>query len=426
MYSFQSRFYGIAVAFSTVALLACGDGGSRTSPCDTVSPPESCGEMCQGNGDCGEGLYCAQDGTCTADCPAGNPQSCGEGQLCTETGQCIPDPNADTDGGNTNPGGDADCPSVVVNLESVTPTVVLLIDQSGSMSDGFGQIGGNNVDRWEAAQVTLGADDGIVANLQASVRFGAVLYTGDNRAFGDDPDPKCPRLKTANPGDSDDAPMLEPRLNNHERIQDLLFSHDPVDDTPTGDSLEKTANQLAALPPADPDNPEPKIIVLATDGEPDSCEIPDPQGAAAQAEAVAAAQGAYVQGIETIVLGISNDIPENKLQEMANAGSGQDIDNGNAKFYTADDPDELVSAFQSIIGGVAKSCQLNLDGSIAQGSESSGDVRLDGNPLTYGTDWQVVDSNTIELIGDACQEYLDNPGSMISAEFPCGTIIDPE
>lgn len=403
---------------ATVILLmaaACGDsdGNINTSPCDTANPPASCGETCQSNSECGDGLYCADNGECTADCTAGDPQSCGSGELCTQNGQCIPDPNAGGDGG-------MDCPSVVVNLESVTPTVVLLIDQSGSMAENFG----DGLDRWEAAQETLGADDGIVAQLESSVRFGAVLYTA--RGTVENPDPQCPRLETANPDDDDpDSPELAPKLNNHDAIQDLLFDSDPVEDTPTGISLRRTATQLAALAPADPDNPEPKIIVLATDGLPDTCETPDPQTEEAEDDSIAAAQEAYDMGIRTIVLGISDDIPDDHLQELANAGAGQPLD-GDEVFYTADNPGELVSSFEAIIGGVAKSCQLNLDGNIAPGYESSGDVRIDGDQLDFGTDWDVVDSNTIELIGDACTRYLDDPNAVLSAEFPCGTIVDPE
>ena len=136
---------------SAVALLAaCGSNiGAPAGPCEGFDPAEGCGGVCQIDENCDPGFYC-NGSTCTADCTLGGPE-CGEGGQCSDNGRCIPASGPDTDGtgGTGGTGGDGDgpdCPSIAVNLDAVTPTVQLVIDQSGSMDENFG----NGLDRWEA------------------------------------------------------------------------------------------------------------------------------------------------------------------------------------------------------------------------------------------------------------------------------------
>jgi hypothetical protein len=69
-----------------------------------------------------------------------------------------------------------DCVDVQVQVEPIIPTLVLLVDQSGSMTSNFG-----GQDRWDAVYETLmDPADGVVASLESSVRFGLTLYTSEN------------------------------------------------------------------------------------------------------------------------------------------------------------------------------------------------------------------------------------------------------
>ena len=63
-----------------------------------------------------------------------------------------------------------------------------------------------------------------------------------------------------------------------------------------------------------------RILVLATDGEPDTCEQPKPNEG--QQESIDAAAHAYANGIPVYVIGIGDDVGMEHLQDVANAGAG--------------------------------------------------------------------------------------------------------
>ena len=60
------------------------------------------------------------------------------------------------------------------SYDTLPPTVLLLIDQSGSMEFGFG--GGGS--RWDVLRnAVVDPDEGVLSRLDTSVRFGLMLYT---------------------------------------------------------------------------------------------------------------------------------------------------------------------------------------------------------------------------------------------------------
>ena len=54
---------------------------------------------------------------------------------------------------------------------------------------------------------------------------------------------------------------------------------------------------------------------------------------------------------------------------------------------------------------------------------STGTVVLDGTTLTYGTDWTVVNGNTLELLGAACTTLKSSPNPTVTATFSCTAVI---
>src|SRR5688572_21933546 len=143
-------------------------------------------------------------------------------------------------------------------IEPETPTIVLLVDQSGSMTEDFG-----GTDRWQAIYDTLmDPDDGVIAPKQSAVRFGLTLYTSHDGSEGG----MCPILTE-----------VPPALDNFDAMDDVFAPAEPDDETPTGESLAAVAATLDAFT-----EPGPKAIVLATDGEPDSCAEPNPQNGQAE------------------------------------------------------------------------------------------------------------------------------------------------
>jgi hypothetical protein len=374
------------VLLASLLVVGCG-GKVGNGPCEGPNPDPTCAQACDdATNPCPPGFYCADDGTCNADC-TGDGTGCAANEYCDDQGQC-------------HPRVDADCPDVTLTGERTTPTVQLLIDQSGSMTADFG-----NSNRWDAMVAALvdGAN-GVVTTTQGSVIFGASLYTYDPNN-----DATCPRITGV--GRS---------LNNLDAIASLLNGNDPVSETPTGDSIDVIVNDFMANPPP---AGSPPIIILATDGEPDTCEQPNPQEG--QAEAIAAAQRAYQNGIRLYILSVGNDVGAAHLQDMANAGIGNDpAQTGQqAPFFVADNPAELSQQLQQLVGGTL-SCELTLDGNVDPASAASGTVVLNGTTLQQGTDWELVDGNTIRLLGGACDTLLGSSAPTVSATFPCGVVVD--
>lgn len=298
----------------------------------------------------------------------------------------------------TNADASTGCTEVTVSVEPVIPTVVLQVDQSGSMTDDF-----SGMQRWDALYQTLMEPGGVVDALQGDVRFGLALYS----SMDGDAGPTCPMLTE-----------VPPALDNHGAIDAVYGPSLPIDETPTGESLAAVAQGLAPFA-----EPGPKAIVLATDGEPDTCAVPNPQDG--QPEVIAAVQAAYADDIETFVISVGDEVGAPHLQQVANAGVGKDVDDPNpAPYYIALDAAALVDAFHEIISGFI-SCQLTIDGIVDLDQQCEGTVLLDGVELMCPVDWQMLDESTLELLGAACETLKDGQSHQIDASWPCGAIDIP-
>lgn len=297
------------------------------------------------------------------------------------------------------PEGDSGCVDVEVQVEPIIPTLVLLVDQSGSMTDDFaGQ------PRWDAIYETLmDPADGVVANLQSQVRFGLTLYSSVDGFEGGE----CPLLSS-----------VDPALDNLGPIDAVFGPADPIDETPTGESLAAVAQALADFQ-AD----GPKGIVLATDGEPDTCEQPNPQEG--QAVSLDAAAQAFDLGITTFIISVGDEVGADHLQQMANVGVGKAPDDPMpAPYYQALDAQQLVDAFEEIIGSFV-SCDLLVDGIVDLEQACDGSVFLDGVELDCGTDYELPDPSTLRLLGEACATLQDGGQHTVDASWPCGAVDIP-
>ncbi|MDI1446184.1 vWA domain-containing protein [Polyangium sp. 6x1] len=409
--SFFRRLFAPALAMGLASWVAalgasCGSTSTGTPPCESVYAGK-CGGTCANDFTCPDGLYCGISGTCTADCAPG-AAGCPAGQTCNVKGHCIPTGEGGSGGmggidfvtsstGGTGPGADA-CADVNVNFEKQIPTVMLLIDQSGSMTESFG-----NGDRWGVLYDTLmDPNDGIVKKLEKDVRFGLALYTSNNGNAGG----TCPMLAK--------VPLA---LNNHGAIDAVYGPQSPAGDTPTGESITAVTADLVAYQEAGP-----KIIVLATDGEPDTCAEPNPQNG--QDESIAAAQAAFGKDVRTFVISVGADVSLGHLQDLANAGAGLSVGGAEkAPFYQALNPQTLIDAFDTIINGV-RSCVLKLNGIVDETAAASGQVYLDGKSLPYNdmNGWRLNGPDEIELLGTACDTIKQGDHSL-SVQFPCGIVV---
>jgi hypothetical protein len=296
------------------------------------------------------------------------------------------------------------CADVTVAARRVTPTVVLVVDPSGSMTARFG-----DSNRWDALRDSLlRVPDGFVYAPQSSVRFGLALYTAE--APGDGPVVgMCPMIT-----------WVDPAVDNFPAISAVYGSTRPVDETPTGESIDAVLDRLAAIPDPPPD---PTILVLATDGEPDTCTVPNPQRG--QPETLAAVQRALRAGIRTYVVSVGDEVSRAHLQEVANAGVGVAPGPPDAPYWVAGDDEGLRDALRTIIGG-ALSCELELRGMISDLSRAcDGTVLLNRAPVPCDDPdgWRAVDATHIELQGESCRRLLSTPDVVLEARFPCDVVL---
>jgi len=373
-------------------LWACGSHTNGQSVCDNqVPPPPACEETCDPSGanTCPSGFHCTGNGTCDAVCtPGGN--ECDSGSFCTDDGRCEP--------GNS--GADANCPAVHFTPEKTTPSITLVLDRSGSMDQNFG-----GMSRYQAMISGLFGNNGAVTLTQGQVYFGEALYAAD----------QTPCLSLAG--------FTAPRaLNNATVMQNLTTSNPPNNgNTPTAPAIDQVVADFATNPPP---AGSPPIILLATDGEPNSCNSNN----ANRGPSITAATNAYNAGIQLFIVGLAG-LNTQFLQDMANAGTGQPTNQNPgcancSPFYVADNPASLAAAFSTIINGVL-SCDLMLTGgSVDPNTQCDGTVTLNGNPLQCGTDWNVdPNGTTLHLLGQACDDLKNSANPVVDASFPCGSVV---
>jgi hypothetical protein len=200
----------------------------------------------------------------------------------------------------------------------------------------------------------------------------------------------------------------------------VISRADPVEDTPTAESITAVTTKLQA-----DTTPGAKVIVLATDGYPDTCAKPDPETPDAQAASVAAAKATYDKGVRIYVISVGDEVGDEHLQDMANAGIGLPVGGAQkAKFYKALNSTDLVNAFGAVLAGV-RSCSYSLNGDVDAEYVAQGEVRLDGQLLTHGTDWRVLpDGSTLELLGAKCDAVKAGGTHELDATFQCEVVIE--
>lgn len=415
-------------------------------PCE-VAYKGLCGKPCDVDETCAAGLYCrplgpgqeveagGAKGTCHADC-ANAPKIqgvCSEGVACSPRGRCGTDPSdASLVDGGSDVKNDGTCAAIDVVVEKIVPTVLLLIDQSSSMEYDF--TGANLMppnfpnSRWVKLRESLmDPDGGIVKKYENDVEFGLALYGANN---GNEKPPavaECPIMKT-----------VAFAKGNHAAIEAVYAPELPIDDTPTPDAVLAAAGLDPAGIPLDggfaaTPTGRPKIIVLATDGEPGRCGSFDSlelTGAPASQQAVVdAVTAAYRAGIKTFVITVGDSVSESHQQKVANAGFGYfpgGADAGpdaQAPLVRTTSQAQLAAAFDSIIFGV-RSCSFKLAGSVVPGTEGQGEVKVNGASVTLNSPdgWKLNSPTEIEFVGAACTT-IKTSDAKVSVRFPCGSFI---
>lgn len=369
MYTTRNK---IALA-SLIALLGSHAAACLDRPIGLIEPADAGGESKVGEPPVVDGHFCVDDGdceegfSCWANCcepdflPSGSTGSAAGGQMCA---QLLPNARID-------------------------PTIVVLADRSGSMDDELT----SGESHWEALhEALMDRDEGVIPVMSPRAHFGVTDYT-------------C----TADAKDLDLSPLT---LGDFEAIEGAYRSGATLGNyTPTGDAIDELSRQLQEI-----DTPGPKMILLATDGEPNICGLNDP--AKGQQRAVEAAQSAYMQGIKTTVVAVGTGFSDAHLGELANAGAGVPLDGtGEAKAYRAEHKDELVDHLYEIVTA-EQSCVIKLDtpmdpAAAVDAHITVGFVVLENSEIDG---WTLRDANHIELHGDACFA-VQHDGAVVGGEL---------
>lgn len=284
------------------------------------------------------------------------------------------------------------CRAIQATFHTTTPTLVFVIDRSGSMNTPYiaPRGGYRGATRWGAVLEVLVGEGGILPGLQDRVRLGAITFTSDTET--------CPDLQS-----------VAPALHNAGPIGDLLHMLDPNGGTPIAETMDALAGEIATLTT---DGSAP-TLVLMTDGEPAGCgDAPlDP------AEAVARC---FTLGARTYVIGLGDDVGEPYLQSMANAGAGVMPGAPDAQFWPAVQASRFVEAIDAIGRRVAD-CRAVLSAPIDPARACEATVRLGDRTLACDdpNGWAALDARTIELRGEACTTLVRDGTGSVTLEAPC-------
>jgi len=386
---------------------SCSDSVSHEPEC--VVDHISCGEKCNTTTPCQVGSFCGPTGICETQCSQNT--ACDNGGTCSPvTGLCT----AASDSGLSGTGGTGggvggsggSCPDTTVTASKINPVVILVVDQSSSMNQDFA----GNTSRWDALRgFLLQAPDGLIADLQSQVQFGLAMYSARASENSGPADGECPLVTTV-------APMRD----NFDAIATVYNGAEPIDETPTGDSIDRIIADLDLNSRPDQDT-EPVVLILATDGEPDTCEQANPQQG--QAEAIAAVERAFDLGVRTFIISVGEDVSAQHQQDVANAGLGRGPGDPDAEFWTAGNDQSLRAALTEIVGAQL-GCEIALNGRV-QGDGCSGTVLLGGTPLVCGdpNGWSLIDPGHIRLAGTACDTLKTAANATLSVTFPCGVPV---
>jgi hypothetical protein len=317
---------------------------------------------------------------------------------------------------------DAGPPKVCADVETTpvrsVPSVTFLVDGSGSMDcvypedpacDCDGQLfkkctAQGALSRWQALSQALlgnGGEAGLVDTLGGSIRFGLWIYNNAPGAL------LCPGYPA----------KVAPELNQAAQLKAAFPAKAPGYNTPTARAL---AELTAALPDAATVKAKqlgPQKIVLATDGQPFTCQDPVKlDKPALDYDAVlAATQVADAKDVDLYVMSLAPAAGDFAAHLNAVAKQG-----GSDHAYTPANKGELSAALDDIIAS-AISCTVTLNGSVERPEDCRGRATLGAEELRCGDadGFSIRDAMHIELRGEACRRFKHEPGIPLKMTFPC-------
>jgi von Willebrand factor type A domain len=303
------------------------------------------------------------------------------------------------------------------NASRVAPRVILLLDGSCSMSTDYPADGAESASecvsnprgRWAALHnALLDPMTGVVPKLQSLVQFGLVVFGTSGT---------CPIPAGHTP--------VKPALNNLAAVSSSMPAVQPGQFTPTGPALNWVYENMIDEYTPDSNN-GPQIVILATDGEPNSCDGGGGGGrrggGANYQPSIDAVKNGTSKGVTTYIISLADAAGSfhDHLQQLADLGDPGAA--GHAMLYAPSSPAELSQALQTLVGG-AVGCDIVLDGSLMPGTECQGIVQVNGTKVACNdpNGYKVTDPRHIRLQGKSCELLMDTT-ALVEARFPCSSL----
>lgn len=326
--------------------------------------------------------------------------------------------NASSSGGsgpglNTNNGNDMSdsgvvgeaCSNQSFDLTRKPAEILIVLDRSASMNDAPDGAASGSGSKWSL--VVPGVNE-VVTSTSALVSWGLKVFPEGEGA-------ECAT------GSVTSAIPVAIMANDGKAVTDAVTATTPQGNgTPTGDAINSAVTYLKTLT-----DPNPKFILLATDGEP-SCNGTSKDSTGARTQAVSAVTAANTAGFKTFVVGVATTkaTATQALNDMAVAGGMPRADSNPlaTKYYLASTKDELVTALDTITGQVA-SCTFDLTAPPPDPTNIA--VHVGGGRAPQDTtkangwDYTTPDDMQIQVYGSYCDQIKASNASTVNFVFGC-------
>jgi hypothetical protein len=305
--------------------------------------------------------------------------------------------------GSGGPTVDANCGLSSYGLDKIPADLLIVLDRSGSMND---PVVGTLDTRWTAMTAAIGE---VVAMTQTSIRWGLKYFPDMAMACGVNDGAAIPIGDASGPAIATAIvdPVITPTGGR----------------TPTRVGMNSATAYLKTLT-----DPNPKFILLATDGIP-NC-VPGEMDTATPdiAGAIQSVKDAAAAGFPTFVIGIATagTDADTTLNDMA-VGGGQPRAAGPPSYYPVANKADLVAALGKI-GGQIGSCSFGL--SMVPPDPTNVAVEADGNRVpqdpTHTNGWDYgTGMRSIQLFGTYCDQAKAALIKNVRAIFGCPGIVIP-
>jgi len=273
-----------------------------------------------------------------------------------------------------------ECARQDFNLSRRPAEILILLDRSGSMKEKPSGSGTSDT-KWS---LVVPAVNEVVTATDATVSWGL-------KAFPEGEGAECIAASVTSA-----IPVPIAAMNAAAVTAQVTALTPEGNGTPTGDAVKAAVTYLKGLT-----DPNPKFILLATDGEP-SCAGTSGGGTSARAYAVQAVADAASAGFKTVVVGVATtkSSATQALNDMAVAGQmpRASTDPSATKYYLASTRDQLVQALSEITGQVSN-CVFDL--SSAPPDPNNIAVKVDGKKaprdVSHSDGWDYIGSDYLQV-----------------------------